>query len=100
MGCGELAAALQWLGMTVDTHDVHALMRALDASGDGMLSLAEWSAAFGGLPSRTRRRSRSSPRSSCLLGGAELYVAAGEALERRGRCRAPPWPSSSSSCSR
>ena len=41
LGCGELWAALEWLGLPLTVADVHAVMRCVDRQGDGRLR-CEW----------------------------------------------------------
>ena len=74
LSCAELGAGLAWLGLqsqrppragvSVDAMheaDVHALVRGLDADGDGLLSLDEWAAAFPGLPDSEAARPNPNP---------------------------------------
>ena len=65
MTCAELAAGVAWLGLQLDEGDVHALMRALDGDGDGLLSLDEWNEAYPGL-------NESEPTTHALLADLEL----------------------------
>ena len=47
MSCSELAAGFEWLQVGgMQQEDVHALMRAIDSTGDGLLSVDEWREAF------------------------------------------------------
>ena len=50
LSCGELAAGLGWLGVSLQEGELHALMKGLDTDGDGLLSIEEWAAGFPGLP--------------------------------------------------
>ena len=59
-----VAAAVARAGVSVDAMheaDVHALVRGLDADGDGLLSLDEWAAAFPGLPDSEAARPNPNP---------------------------------------
>ena len=51
MSCSELAAGLEWLSVDhCNEEDIHALVRLLDVTHDGLVSLDEWTDAFPGLP--------------------------------------------------
>ena len=47
MSCSELAAGFEWLQLGhCNQEDVHAFMRLVDGSGDGLLSIDEWNDSF------------------------------------------------------
>jgi len=46
LSAGELGAGLEWLGLSFDEEQLHDVLRGLDETADGMVSLDEWCAAL------------------------------------------------------
>ena len=42
--CGELYGGLEWLGLRLTPAQVHSIVRSVDTSGDGLLTLNEFRA--------------------------------------------------------